>query len=137
MRLGHAEIVKCAPARVFFAPAGCRNACPEDVAAPVAGFILRRNRNAERGPGSVADATTTALPLRPRVGEALLANRIRPGHLNGEAETGQVFARTIVRIGELWNAKIQRPRFLAFIDRGIEVDEVPALPALAVRQGFE
>src|SRR5262249_58515951 len=32
----------------------------------------------------------------------------------------------VVRIGELWQAVIVRSRFLALVDRGIEVDEVPA-----------
>ena len=72
-----------------------------------------------------ADATTTLTSprLRRRV---LLANRIRPGHLEGKAETGQIFARMIIGVRELRNAKIQWPRFLALIDCGIEVDEVPA-----------
>ena len=64
-----------------------------------------------------ADATTTLTSprLRRRV---LLANRIRPGHLEGKAETGQIFARMIIGVRELRNAKIQWPRFLALIDCG-------------------
>src|SRR3954452_6709413 len=48
------------------------------------------------------------------------------GHLEGETEARQVFARMIVGEGELRQAVIVRPRLLALVDRGIEIDEMPA-----------
>src|SRR5262245_5368681 len=56
----------------------------------------------------------------------LLADRGGFGHLEGKAKARQILAGMIMRIAELRNAKVQRPRFLALVDGGIEVDEVPA-----------
>src|SRR5690348_1702813 len=47
-------------------------------------------------------------------------------HLEGEMEGGQVFAGVVGRIGELRDAEIVRPRFVALVDAGIEIDEMPA-----------
>src|SRR5262245_55098114 len=56
----------------------------------------------------------------------LLADLSGLGHLEGKAEARQILAGMIIRIAELRDAKVQRPRFLALVDGGIEVDEVPA-----------
>src|SRR5258705_11040757 len=55
-----------------------------------------------------------------------MADGIGGCHLEGEAEARQVLAGMVIRIGELWNLEIQRARFLALVDRGIEIDEMPA-----------
>src|SRR5262245_62604196 len=47
-------------------------------------------------------------------------------HLEHEAECRIVLARMIVVPGELRDAEIVRPRLLALVDAGIEIDEVPA-----------
>ena len=47
-------------------------------------------------------------------------------HLEGVVEPGQVFARMILRIRELWNAEIVRARLGALVDTRVEIDEVPA-----------
>src|SRR5262245_58688315 len=58
----------------------------------------------------------------------LLADRTREAgrHLAGEAETRQILARMVVRIGELGQAVIIRPGLLALVDCRIEIDEMPA-----------
>src|SRR5262249_16284173 len=53
----------------------------------------------------------------------LLADRRLARHLEGEAEAGQIFARMIVRVSQLRQAVIVRPRLGALVDRRIEVNE--------------
>lgn len=53
-----------------------------------------------------------------------------------QSENGQVFARMIVCIAELRDTKIQGPRFLALVDRWIEIDEMQAGLAGRVEQNF-
>src|SRR5262245_61832241 len=47
-------------------------------------------------------------------------------HLEHEAERRIVLAGMVVVPGELRDAEIVRPRLLALVDAGIEIDEVPA-----------
>src|SRR6266702_2444432 len=54
-----------------------------------------------------------------------------PRHLEREAERRVVLSRMVVVPGELRDAEIVRPRLLALVDAGIEIDEVP--PGLAGR----
>src|SRR6516164_5264488 len=48
------------------------------------------------------------------------------GDFEGEVERGQILARMVLRIGELRDAEIVRPRLGSFVDAGIKVDEMPA-----------
>src|SRR4029450_7862905 len=55
-----------------------------------------------------------------------MTRALSPRHLEREAERRVVLAGVVVVPGELWDAEIVRPRFLALVDAGIEIDEVPA-----------
>src|SRR5260370_25597754 len=47
-------------------------------------------------------------------------------HLEGEAEARQVLAWVVGRVSKLWDQKVPRPLLFAAVDRGIEIDEMPA-----------
>src|SRR5262245_47497951 len=81
--------------------------------------------------GVAAAGAAGRICLHLPAGRSLLADQAGTGHLERKAEARQVLARVIVRVGELPNLEILRPRFLALVDRGVEVDEVP--PRLAGR----
>src|SRR5215204_1695874 len=65
------------------------------------------------------------------------AHRAVLGHLEREAEARQILAGMIVRKGELRQAVIVRPCLLALIDRGIEIDEMPARLAGRLHDDFD
>src|SRR5262245_56809175 len=67
----------------------------------------------------------------------LLADLGGFGHLEGKAEVRQVLTGMIIRIAELRDAKVERPRFLALVDGGIEVDEVPARLAAGLEEDLD
>src|SRR5262249_47180289 len=43
-----------------------------------------------------------------------------------ETKARQILAGMVVGVGELRNLEVQRPGFLAFVDRRVEIDEMPA-----------
>ena len=62
-----------------------------------------------------------------RKGGARLARR----HLKGKVEGRQILPRMVLRISQLRDAEIVGPRLGAFVDAGIEIDEMPAGLAVA------
>ena len=48
--------------------------------------------------------------------------RLGGRHLESEMEGGQTLSRTVLRIGQLWDAKVVRSRLHAPVGAGIEID---------------
>src|ERR1700722_2846598 len=90
----------------------------------------KRRLRPQPSAGSAGGPARSSLPLFPRKRSArdaraplfrhfgaLIARR----HLEGEVEGRQIFARMVVRKGELRDAEIVRPCLGAFVDAGIEI----------------
>src|SRR5262245_12167765 len=58
-------------------------------------------------------------------------------HLKGEAETRQILARMVVRIGQLRQPVIIGARLATLVDRRPEIDVVPARFACRLHEGFD
>src|SRR5438128_9358908 len=109
---------------------GCKAADHESGRLPAAAGRAIMAHNSESLP---PDLIRGRLSESPATRLAWLSHRTRRadraaarGHLEGEAESRQVFARMVFGKGELRDAEVVRPRLLALVNARIEIDEMPA-----------
>src|SRR6516225_2664401 len=63
--------------------------------------------------------------------------RLARRHFESEVEGGQILARMVLRVGQLRDAEVVRPRLGSLVDAGVKIDEMPTRRAGRLDQDLD